>query len=407
MSTTPIQLYGPSTVPKSSLAPISIQNIKSPMPPSPPTTPQPKLTLAARSLMHHRLCPEFLGKYILGEELGSGGFGFVVSATERRTGIERAVKFIFRHKVPAHAWVRDPELGPVPMEVYVLKHVRHENVVNFVDFYQDESFIYLVMELHGTQWSANVNTPNINNTSSYSSSTDAPRSPALSETSDDSSVSSSPGTPIEEYPPTRLYARRTSCDLFECIERHHNFEESLAKYIFRQIVNCVAYLDNLGICHRDIKDENIVIDDKYHVSIDVHCFVGHHIRYLIHLISQVKLIDFGSAVILPRHYGQNKPCYFGKFYGTVSFASPEILLCKPYRAEPAEIWALGVLLYTILFGEVPFTHPSMAIAGRFATPKIKVSSKCMHLLSCMLERNPDKRPTIQMIRTHPWLASDL
>ena len=115
------------------------------------------------------------------------------------------------------------------------------------------------------------------------------------------------------------------------------------------------------------------------------------------------MIDFGSAVILPRHYGQQKTCYFGKFYGTVSFASPEILMCKPYRAEPAEIWALGVLLYTILFGEVPFTSPNMAIAGRFATPKIPVSYKCMHLLTFLLQRNPEKRPNIHQVLMHPFL----
>ncbi|KAJ8664100.1 hypothetical protein O0I10_000378 [Lichtheimia ornata] len=389
-STQPIQLYGPQTMPKPSLAPISIHptqqvpgGVRPSMPPSPPCTPQPKqeLTVAARSLMHHPLHPEFVGKYSLGEELGSGGFGFVVSATERHTGIERAVKFIFRHKVPAHSWVRDPEIGPVPMEVYVLKHVRHENVVNFVDFYQDDAFIYLVMELHGTQWSASALDNKNNNlaTGQQQHLSPPPHSPALSQASEDS-CPSSPETPTEEYPTPRLYTRRTSCDLFECIERHHNFDEALAKKIFRQIVECIAYLDTLGICHRDIKDENIVIDDQY----------------------KVKLIDFGSSVILPRHYGQNKTFYFNKFYGTVSFASPEILMCKPYRAEPAEIWALGVLMYTILFGEVPFTSPSMAIAGRFATPKIKVSSKCMHLLSFMLQRNPEKRPSIHQILTHPW-----
>ena len=151
--------------------------------------------------------------------------------------------------------------------------------------------------------------------------------------------------------------------------------------IFHQIAQCVAHLDNLGVCHRDIKDENIVIDDQF----------------------RVKLIDFGSAVILPRHYGQNKACMFTKFYGTISFASPEILTCQPYRAEPAEVWSLGVLLYTILFGEVPFHGPEMAVLGQFAPPKIPVSSKCLHLLSCMLQRSPEKRPTIHQILLHPWL----
>lgn len=269
MSTAPVQLYGPRTVPKPTVAPIAINTknkqqtpVASPLPPSPPSTPllEQELTVSARSLMNHKLHPVFEEKYVLGEELGSGGFGFVVSAVERHTGIERAVKFIFRHKVPDHAWVRDPCLGPVPMEIYVLRHVRHPNVVNYVDFFQDEQFLYLVMELHGTQWTTQAAA------GSASSSTDGlPRSP---ETSQESDLSSSPpGTPTDEYPPTRLYVRRTSCDLFECIERYHNFDEPRARHIFRQIVECVAYLDTLGICHRDIKDENIVIDDQFRVCI--------------------------------------------------------------------------------------------------------------------------------------------
>ncbi|OAD74754.1 hypothetical protein PHYBLDRAFT_132906 [Phycomyces blakesleeanus NRRL 1555(-)] len=295
--------------------------------PSPPSTPRQTVqeTLSSQYLRNRRLAPDFLEKYALGQELGSGGFGFVLSAYERYTGIERAVKFIFRDKVPASAWIRDRQMGPIPMEIYVLKHVRHPNMIQYIDSYQDDSFFYL---------------------------------------------------------PDAIFGRRSSCDLFECIEQHQNFDEPLAKNIFRQIASCVAQLDKLGICHRDIKDENIVIDRNY----------------------QVKLIDFGSAVILPRHYGDNRPCLFTKFYGTVSFASPEILQCQPYLAEPAEVWSLGVLLYTILFGEVPFHGPHMTLTGRFAQPKINVSEKCMHLVKSMLEISPAKRPSIHQILTHPWLA---
>ncbi|KAG0174159.1 hypothetical protein DFQ28_004673 [Apophysomyces sp. BC1034] len=385
-STPLVHLYGPRTIPKPALAPINIQQqrpLQKPfyphamLPPSPPATPQPKLelTVSARSLMNHRLHPDFLAKYSLGEELGSGGFGFVVSAYERRTNIERAVKFIFRHRVPSHAWLHDPELGLIPMEIYVLKNVQHPNIVGYIDSYQDGSFFYLVMELHGTQWTPSTSEAGSNNSQMST------RSPALSQTSEDSFTSSVDTRLDEEYPPpSRMFVRRTSCDLFECIERHHNFEEPLAKMIFKQIAECVAHLDRMGICHRDIKDENIVIDSQY----------------------KVKLIDFGSAVALPRHYGQNKTYLFGKFYGTISFASPEILMCQTYRAEPAEIWSLGVLLYTILFGEVPFHDPNMAIAGRFAQPKIRVSPQCIHLVSCMLERSPENRPTIHHVLTHPW-----
>ncbi|KAI8141449.1 kinase-like domain-containing protein [Fennellomyces sp. T-0311] len=315
------------------------------------------------------LHPAFAAKYVLGDELGSGGFGFVMSATERLTGTERAVKFIYKAKVPASAWVTTRSNERMPMEIYVLKHVRHPNVVRYIDSFEDSTFFYLVMELHGSQW---ISPPAPTELQLPPS---PPASPQLSndnDSCDDEDVA-------ERRPPTR----RPSCDLFECIEQHRRLDESLTKKIFRQIIECVAYLDNKGVCHRDIKDENIVIDSDYNV----------------------KLIDFGSAVLLPRrHNGQpRKACLHTKFFGTVSFAAPEILQSKPYQAEPAEIWALGVLLYTMLFGEVPFANPAMAIAGRFAKPKVQVSVKCLHLIHCMLAPSAAKRPTIHQVLAHPWL----
>ncbi|KAI8330735.1 kinase-like domain-containing protein [Chlamydoabsidia padenii] len=328
--------------------------------------PAPPTTTSAKYLQHHRLHPAFAANYQLGDELGSGGFGFVVSARHRSTGREVAVKFILRDKVPDHAWVQTNQ-GVLPMEIYVLQQAQHPNIIECLDHYQDERFCYLVMELHGTQWGPSTTLP--------------PHSPALSHTLSEDSWNDEDD---EEYvPPPMPTGRRTSCDLFECIERHHHFEESLAKYIFKQIVDCVAHLDRLGICHRDLKDENIVIDDQF----------------------KVKLIDFGSSVLLPRHYGhQNKTFLFEKFYGTVSFASPEILMGQLYRAEPADVWSLGALLYTLLFGEVPFPDPRAAMAGAWMPPKRQVSPSCMHLIACLLERNPDHRLTIHQILMHPWLA---
>ncbi|ORX44749.1 Pkinase-domain-containing protein [Hesseltinella vesiculosa] len=343
---------------------------------------QKELTTSAKYLMHHRLDSAFSAKYVLREELGSGGFGFVLAANERKSGREVAVKFIFRDKVPYHAWVRT-EQGVLPMEIYVLKYVQHPNIIGYIDHFEDATFFYLVMELHGTQWGPNQ--PCVPDQPAYNvdagtstpppTSTLPPLSPSLSEdswTSED-----------DDYP--QRFTRRTSCDLFECIEKHRSFDEPLAKHIFKQIVECIAHLDKLGIYHRDVKDENIVIDDQL----------------------RVKLIDFGSAVILPRHYGEPKKTFlFEQFYGTFSFASPEILMKKLYRAEPAEIWSLGVLLYTILFGEIPFVNAQAAIAGQCVPPKKKVSSKCFHLLSCLLQRHPDHRPTIHQVLTHPWLQDN-
>lgn len=60
--------------------------------------------------------------------------------------------------------------------------------------------------------------------------------------------------------------RRASCDLFECIEQYTSFDEATAKYIFAQIVDVVASLGRIGVCHRDIKDENIVVSSDFRVS---------------------------------------------------------------------------------------------------------------------------------------------
>lgn len=303
---------------------------------TPPPTPiisdngnSEKLTVSARHLQHHTLQPEFISEYTLGDELGSGGFGFVVSATRKSDHKEVAVKFIFRDKVPVHGWAKDAVLGVIPMEVYVLRNVQHPNIISFINVYQDFKFFYLVMELHGTPWSTSnplLNKSNNNNNannmptsmieamaaatlnqrnglpgSNSTSSSTSSNSFTSSSTSSSSSSLSHSGSDNELYiepPKPALLVRRTSCDLFECIEHHSKFSESQARMIFKQIVECVDYLNSRGICHRDIKDENIVIDNDF----------------------RVKLIDFGSAVIIPRPQGK----LFDRFYGTINCKSSSL-----------------------------------------------------------------------------------
>ncbi|KAF9896842.1 hypothetical protein BX616_006656 [Lobosporangium transversale] len=388
---------------------------------TPPTTPvmhqqshqlemsdDSKLTVSARHLQRHPLVPEFAAAYTLGDELGSGGFGFVVSATRNSDKKEVAVKFIFLDKVPAHGWAKDPELGVVPMEIYALRNVSHPNIIGYLGSYQDSKYFYLVMELHGTPWSASnplLNKNNDNNGSSMmeaiakatmnqrnaaaaaaaaaengsgSASTTSSGLSSFPTSTSSSSSSLNQLAESEEPPKAALLVRRTSCDLFECIEHHSKFSESQARMIFKQIVDCVYYLNSRGICHRDIKDENIVIDNDF----------------------VVKLIDFGSAVIIPP---QGK--VFDRFYGTINYASPEILKGEKYRAESAEIWSMGILLYTILYGEVPFNDPVQAISGPYITPRVQSSEECLHLLNWMLAKTPERRATITDVVNHPWIKN--
>jgi serine/threonine protein kinase len=73
----------------------------------------------------------------------------------------------------------------------------------------------------------------------------------------------------------------------------------------------------------------------------------------------VKLIDFGSTSRIPE-LGK-KDSYFDRFNGTLHFASPEILKGNNYRGPEAEVWALGVLLYTLIYGENPFQEPQQIL----------------------------------------------
>lgn len=120
----------------------------------------------------HRLNTLFVRQYLLGDELGAGGYGFVMTARHRAEGNEVAVKFIIKTKVPDHAWVEDGYGGRVPSEVMLLGGLNHPNIVKCFELYEDELYYYMVrhsrrqrtpagtsltplvqvQELHGTPW---------------------------------------------------------------------------------------------------------------------------------------------------------------------------------------------------------------------------------------------------------------
>ncbi|KAG7098517.1 hypothetical protein E1B28_000461 [Marasmius oreades] len=350
----------------------------------------------------HQLNTHFVRIYQLEDELGSGGYGFVMTAKHRSTHHEVAVKFIIKEKVPQHAWMEHEMYGRLPTEVMLLSVINHENIVKCLDLFEDSLYFYLVQELHGSPWQSHQVppqpsvlqsspsipallpslTPSVSVDSLSSSCPSTPDTSLLS-LSDDEVVGVGKGSKSMTLPPPRpKFNRRASHDLFECIEQseHKRLTEDQARHVFMQIVDAVHYLDAQGVAHRDIKDENIVIDGNL----------------------KVKLIDFGSATFVDP--SEPRP-YYTLFYGTTAYASSEILLKKPYQAAPAEVWTLGVLLSYLLTGSSPFPTVKDAIAGRIGLTNWRkiVSSPAMSLLKHCLDPNPKTRATIEEIKVHPWL----
>ncbi|KZT72199.1 Pkinase-domain-containing protein [Daedalea quercina L-15889] len=380
----------------------------------------------------HRLNLFFVRTYLLGDELGAGGYGFVMTARHRTEGHEVAVKFIIKSKVPEHAWVDDGYSGRVPAEVMLLGGLEHPNIVKCFELYEDEAYYYMVQELHGTPWVSKKEKKAKQPSAPGSLATPSVSSPPLltPSLSTESMLDSAPPTPFmpcsalfalphiqhasasavqdgqEKHqeraeapgllrPPLPLppqvrpnFARRPSYDLFEYIEqsKYKRLSENQARHIFAQVVEAVHYLDSKGITHCDIKDENLLVDSDL----------------------KVKLIDFGSAVwvddpSVPRPY-------YHQFYGTTAYASSEILRKMPYRAPPAEIWTLGVLLSYLLTGHSPFPTEQDAIDGRITVRELgstRISRAAISLMQRCLERDPDRRADIVEVRGHRWLAGAL
>ncbi|KAJ3031747.1 hypothetical protein HDV00_008135 [Rhizophlyctis rosea] len=142
----------------------------------------------------------------------------------------------------------------------------------------------------------------------------------------------------------------------------------------------VHYLHSKGIVHRDLKDENIVIDAKY----------------------RVKIVDFGSASYIPTHRSD----WFEKFNGTAHFASPEVAAGNAYRGPEAEVWSLGVLLFTIIFGENPFQDKEEIVKGEFKYP-FSVDASCTNLIERMLIYDHNERATMEEVINHEWIAPEI
>ncbi|KNC52973.1 uncharacterized protein AMSG_12239 [Thecamonas trahens ATCC 50062] len=169
-------------------------------------------------------------------------------------------------------------------------------------------------------------------------------------------------------------------ELFDYIVTRGRIREAEARRLFRQLVSAVAYCHGNYLTHRDIKLENLLLDDEVNV----------------------KLVDFGFVNEFRPHEVLETAC------GTPAYAAPELLSAQPYLGPHVDIWAMGVTLYAMVTGSLPFDHPDVATLyslirkGEFYQPP-QLSDGVNALIAGMLTVDPTQRFSLDEIANHPWI----
>ncbi|KAL9599378.1 MAG: hypothetical protein Q9219_003911 [cf. Caloplaca sp. 3 TL-2023] len=259
------------------------------------------------------------------EDMGQGAYGQVKLARYNRTSKKVVLKYVTKKRILVDTWTRDRRLGTVPLEIHVLDYLRkdglkHPNIVEMIGFFEDDVNYYIEMVPHGL-----------------------------------------PGM-----------------DLFDYIEMRSTMDEAECRNIFLQVVAALHHLHTKAlVVHRDIKDENIILDGE----------------------NKVKLIDFGSAA-----YIKNGP--FDVFVGTIDYAAPEVLQGRSYRGKEQDVWALGILLYTLIYKENPFYSIDEIMDRELRIPWV-MSEPSIELIKAMLDRDIDLRLTITQVMEHRWCKGEV
>ncbi|KAG7664767.1 RAD53 [[Candida] subhashii] len=271
---------------------------------------------------------------IQNETIGQGAFATVKKAVERTTGKPYAVKIINRRK--ALNTGGGGAMAGVDRELSILRKLDHPNIVSLKAFYEDMDNYYIVMELV-------------------------------------------PGG-----------------DLMDFVAANGAIGEDATQVITKQILEGIAYVHKLGISHRDLKPDNILImqDDPIFV----------------------KITDFGLAKF------SDNSTFMKTFCGTLAYVAPEIITGKYGSSQQqsphdnysslVDMWSLGCLVYVLLTSHLPFNGKTQAQMfqkikqGEFHEAPLnsyEVSQDARDFLSCCLQVNPRLRITPQEALNHKWL----
>lgn len=159
--------------------------------------------------------------------------------------------------------------------------------------------------------------------------------------------------------------------------------EEICHQIYTQLVGCMEYYyKNFGIIHRDIKLENILLDENYNI----------------------RLADFGLATVLEEEKVNTSIC------GTAPLLAPEVITNKKYGIE-SDIWSSGIVLYNLVYRRYPFDDKNTTFLYNKICeedpefPDTLFAPELIDLLKKLLVKDPSKRITLDGIKKHPWIKS--
>jgi serine/threonine protein kinase len=174
-------------------------------------------------------------------------------------------------------------------------------------------------------------------------------------------------------------------ELFDFIVAKGTLSEDLAMKIFGQIVMAVKHCQDQDIVHRDLKPENIMIDPVTH---------------------EIKLTDFGMARFIPKDAnGRYTPVKTS--CGSPHYVAPEVALGMEYDPKLSDVWSLGVILYVMTQGSLPFDSPKvptllkLIIDGAFSYYN-PVNNSIKDLINSMIEKDLSKRLRLEEVINHPF-----
>ncbi|XP_067011544.1 serine/threonine-protein kinase SIK2 isoform X2 [Anabrus simplex] len=172
-------------------------------------------------------------------------------------------------------------------------------------------------------------------------------------------------------------------EIFDYIARYGRMSESGARRKFWQILSAVEYCHNRRVVHRDLKAENLLMDSNMNI----------------------KIADFGFS----NHYTPGEQ--LATWCGSPPYAAPEVFEGKKYTGPEIDIWSLGVVLYVLVCGALPFDGSTLqslrdrVLSGRFRIPYF-MSSDCESLIRKMLVLDPGKRYSVEQIKRHRWMMAE-